>query len=230
MNVRMEFSMARLGLRSLVAAVLCGVGGIAGAQDVYVDDPSMNALGVYNGIHEPLYPYDAPEPWLHGYFQQMPYYGGFRSFAPYNYKHVLSQSQTAASWGMDPQMPYSQQFWHKYHGKASMAPYEAFTASTDADLQDGLNVIHHEAHTVSPTDLEKLSAQASQLRRIEQHDLRPVGPRIAVPSQPRIVTPSSKTMTIPRPKIVLPPTSFSAPEYNQGEIARPALVLPSMNQ
>lgn len=67
-----------------------------------------------------LYPYDAPEPWLHGYIQEIPAYGGYGAFRPYNYKHVLSQSQAAGGWGMPPAMPYSQQFWHRYHEQAAM--------------------------------------------------------------------------------------------------------------
>ena len=67
-----------------------------------------------------LYPYDAQYPWLHGYFQEMPAYGGYKSFRPYNYKHVLSQTQAAGGWGLSPQMGYSQQFWHRYQYRASM--------------------------------------------------------------------------------------------------------------
>lgn len=90
----------------------------ANAQDIY------SSVG-YPSDYEPLFPFDSPEPWMHGYFQRVPYYGGFRSFRPYNYKHVLSQTQTSAGWGINPRMPYSQQFWHKYHRDATMAPYEA---------------------------------------------------------------------------------------------------------
>ncbi len=90
-------------------------------QDVAIGTP---------GDAEPLYPYDAQEPWLHGYWQEMPFYGGFRSFRPYNYKQVLSQSQTAAGWGMSPTMPYSQQYWARYQEKASMSPFEVYTPAT----------------------------------------------------------------------------------------------------
>lgn len=56
---------------------------------------------------EGRYPYDAPAPWLHGYFQETPAYGGFHVFRPYNYKHVFVQSQIAAEWGASPTAPYS---------------------------------------------------------------------------------------------------------------------------
>ncbi len=71
------------------------------------------------GSSEQLYPYDDQDKWKHGYLKEMPYYHGFHSFRPYNYHHVYSQSQTAGGWGMNPQSPYSQQFWHKYQTMAS---------------------------------------------------------------------------------------------------------------
>ncbi len=63
-----------------------------------------------------LYPYDQQDPWLHGYFQRYPAYGGFSSFRPYNYRHVFAQTQLAGTWGLPHGMPYSQQFWNKYRG------------------------------------------------------------------------------------------------------------------
>ncbi len=69
---------------------------------------------------EPRYPFDTQQNWVHGYFQELPAYGGHHLFRPYNYKDVISQSQTAAGWGERPGMPYSQQFWHKYHDQATM--------------------------------------------------------------------------------------------------------------
>ncbi len=78
------------------------------------------SAGLTGSIQEELYPYDSPEPWIHGYWQEIPAYGGFAAFRPYNYKHVLSQSQAAGGWGMSAQMPYSQQFWHRYQQRAEM--------------------------------------------------------------------------------------------------------------
>ena len=56
-------------------------------------DPNANGA-------EQLYPFDAYDPWVHGYFQEIPAYSGFNFFRPYNYKHVLSQSQVAGGWGL----------------------------------------------------------------------------------------------------------------------------------
>ena len=62
-----------------------------------------------------LYPYDTSLPWMHGYFQEIPAYGGFHFFRPYNYRHVLSQTQAAGGWGMPPTMAYSHTYWRRYH-------------------------------------------------------------------------------------------------------------------
>jgi hypothetical protein len=74
----------------------------------------------FEGQYEQRYPFDSQQNWVHGYFQEIPAYGGHAFYRPYNYKDVLSQSQTAAGWGMSPTMPYSQQFWHRYHDQATM--------------------------------------------------------------------------------------------------------------
>lgn len=90
-------------------------GGMSGAPSAYATG------GAFPG-NEPLYPYDSQSPWMHGYFQEVPAYGGFVYFRPYNYKHVMPQSQTSAGWGMQPTMPYSHQFWHRFKQPASMSP------------------------------------------------------------------------------------------------------------
>jgi hypothetical protein len=84
--------------------------------------PLQNAYNQYGfeGQFEQRHAYDTQQNWVHGYFQEIPAYGGHTFFRPYNYKDVMSQSQTSAGWGMSPTMPYSQQFWHKYHDQATM--------------------------------------------------------------------------------------------------------------
>lgn len=72
------------------------------------------SVGAGAGVQQ--YPFDQQDPWIHGYFQRYPAYGGFSSFRPYNYRHVFSQTQIANGWGMSHGMPYSQQFWNKYRG------------------------------------------------------------------------------------------------------------------
>jgi len=74
-----------------------------------------------------LFPYDQQDPWLHGFFQEVPAFGGYASFRPYNYKHSLSQSRIATSWGMPGVLPYSQQFWHRYSRYTT--PYRPYSTS-----------------------------------------------------------------------------------------------------
>jgi hypothetical protein len=103
-----------------------------GAAVVVADNYPGAGLPAYGGggAADQLYPYDSPEPWLHGYFQEIPAYGGYGAFRPYNYKHVLSQSQAAGGWGMAPTMPYSQQFWHRYHQQAALANHVSRVGAT----------------------------------------------------------------------------------------------------
>lgn len=104
------------------------------AQDLSQYDPAGYSGGYAEGVSGPLgsdqlYPYDAQETWQHGYIQYMPFYGAYKHFRPYNYKNVFSQSQTAAGWGMSAKMPYSQQYWHRYHERSRMgnnAPVQAY--------------------------------------------------------------------------------------------------------
>ena len=59
---------------------------------------------------------------MHGYFQEFGAYGGHHYFRPYNYKHVFSQVDLAYRWGQPQGMPYSQQWWLRYHARASLTP------------------------------------------------------------------------------------------------------------
>lgn len=101
--------------------------GDMGGAVPYSEDFGNHPQGLgYPGIisndgGDQLYPYDQQDPWLHGYWQEIPAYGGYAHYRPYNYKHVLAQTQAAAGWGLDPRMPYSQQFWHRYQERASLS-------------------------------------------------------------------------------------------------------------
>lgn len=74
----------------------------------------------FGGQAETRHPYDTQQNWVHGYYQEIPAYRGYALFRPYNYKQVLSQSQVAGGWGMNPNLAYSQQFWHRYQDQATM--------------------------------------------------------------------------------------------------------------
>lgn len=79
------------------------------AASAFAGPPACVVTECPAGYGEARYPFDAPEPWLHGYFQETPAYGGYHVFRPYNYKHVFVQSQIAAGWGAPSTMPYSHQ-------------------------------------------------------------------------------------------------------------------------
>ncbi|GIX03223.1 MAG: hypothetical protein KatS3mg113_0229 [Planctomycetaceae bacterium] len=90
------------------------------------------APGGFEGQFEQRYPFDSQDNWVHGYHQEIPAYGGHVFFRPYNYKDVLVHSQTAAGWGMPATMPYSQQFWHRYHDQATMLKLSRMNRSEPA--------------------------------------------------------------------------------------------------
>lgn len=100
-------------MKRWIVAFVAGMGLINGAlAQEFVGPASM-------GSQEPLYKYDDQEKWKHGWMQDMPYYGGFHAFRPYNYHHVFGQATTAQGWGMS--QPYSQQFWHRYEHMTNLA-------------------------------------------------------------------------------------------------------------
>lgn len=108
-----------LGGLSAAMTVVLAMGQVAHGEDHI---PPVSEFGGFDStaFGGELSPYDTPYPWVPGYFQEIPAYGGYAGFRPYNDKHVLSQSQAAGGWGMSPTMPYSQQFWHRYHHRATL--------------------------------------------------------------------------------------------------------------
>ncbi|QDT40938.1 hypothetical protein Pan241w_09970 [Gimesia alba] len=100
-------------------------GGYYGAAELpYEASYPMTSAGVTSGLYgDPLYPFDSQYPWQHGYFQEISPYSGYHYFKPYNYRHVLSQTQTASGWGITPQLAYSQHFWNRYQEQATWKNY-----------------------------------------------------------------------------------------------------------
>ncbi len=81
----------------------------------FVDHSQIGAMSGGGGfIQDQLYPYDQQDTWLHGQYQRVPSYGGYNSFRPHNYRHVVQQSQIAANWGATEGLSYSQQFYNRY--------------------------------------------------------------------------------------------------------------------
>src|SRR4029077_17590757 len=77
-------------------------------------NPAMQPASPGGGpVTDPYLNYDAYEPWVHGYWQELPAFGGYAYFRPYNYRHVYVQSEVAASWGTSAQMPYSQEYYRR---------------------------------------------------------------------------------------------------------------------
>ena len=146
-----------------------------GAEGVVADFGAGDGACSFAGPNgDQVYPFDAPMPWVHGHFQEIPAYGGYGSFQPYNYKHVLSQSQAAGGWGMPPTMPYSQQYWHPYQPQAAMTAEQAAAA--------------------------EYAAEMARLRAREDyrtHGYRPAPPASMTSQQAGPVTPASGTMAAP---------------------------------
>ena len=123
-----------------------------------------------------MYPYDSPEPWLRGYLQHMPSYGGFQSFRPYNYRHVIAQAQTAGGWGMPVNMPYSQQFWHRYQKQAGLQPRQS-QPQPQTNIQQQLSQISAIAYAAEMARLAALrNQQYSQQMQNSQYAPPPSAP------------------------------------------------------
>lgn len=102
--------------RAIVVAFIlnAAVAVTANGQTAMPPQPFSDTIATGEGVQ--TYPFDQQDTWIHGHFQRYPAYGGFSSFRPYNYSHVIAQSQLAAAWGAPHGMPYSQQFWNRYRG------------------------------------------------------------------------------------------------------------------
>lgn len=141
-----------------------------------------NTIAGGDGVQQ--YPYDQQDPWLHGYYQRVPAYGGFSSFRPYNYRHVFSQTQISTQWGSAHGMPYSQQFWNKYRGSYLDQNLHSQTQPQPMPLRPSTSV--YPASSVRPIGYE---ASASPLMQMQP------APAQTAPSQIR--TPAAAAATKP---------------------------------
>lgn len=139
------------GFLNLALGVAMQVGS-PGPSEMPAAQPPANAFSYTGseGSSEQRYPFDGQQAWVHGYFQEIPAYGGHHLYRPYNYKDVLSQSQTAAGWGERPMMPYSQQFWHKYHDQATMMKAAQTTPMRGAPVTANRPMPGYPGWTVAP--------------------------------------------------------------------------------
>lgn len=131
----------------------------AGGGGMYPTYDAVSSGG--GGGGDQLYPFDSPEPWLHGFFQELPAYGGHASFRPHNYKHVLAQMQQAGSWGVSPSMAYSHQWYHRYRQRSGMHPnFGAEQGSTN--MPSYQNIAQLPPRQLQPSDDNYLQAAAVQ--------------------------------------------------------------------
>ncbi len=121
---------------------VAGQGGFSNPYD------SVSAGG--GGGGDQLYPFDSPEPWLHGHFQRIPAHGGYSSFRPHNYKHVLAQMEVASRWGMSPNMPYSHQWYHKWKQRSGMHPNFGMGGSASLDPPSYGNYAQNQSPMMAP--------------------------------------------------------------------------------
>ncbi|MDA1252052.1 MAG: hypothetical protein O2820_22825, partial [Planctomycetota bacterium] len=144
----------------------CGPGGMAFQPGMASGSWVAGAGGGYNpydsvasgggGGGDQLYPLDSPEPWLHGYFQDMPAYSGYSSFRPHNYKHVLAQMQTASRWGIPSTMPISHQWYHQYRQRAGMHP------SWDTNLASNGGGAGYQNYAAAPVPQQQVVQTSAQ--------------------------------------------------------------------
>ena len=108
----------------------------------------------FEGSSEQRHPFDSQMNWVHGYSQEIPAYGGHPVGRPYNYKDVLSQSQTFGGWGERPAMPYSHQFWHKYQDQSMMLKASRYQPTQSQWSMTQNAVSHGQQWVAQPTGLQ----------------------------------------------------------------------------
>ena len=132
---------------------VAGQGGFSNPYD------AVSAGG--GGGGDQLYPFDSPEPWLHGYFQELPAHSGYASFRPHNYKHVLAQMEVASRWGMSPVMAYSHQWYHRFRQRSGMHPNFGMGGSASLDPPSYGNVAQNQAPSMAPDQYAPAISPAS---------------------------------------------------------------------
>jgi hypothetical protein len=152
-----------------------GYQGPAGAYNVatYGSGPFANSYGNYrlnpgmggpggpggNGVADELYNYDHYNPWVHGYWQELPAFGGYAYFRPYNYRHVYVQSEVAANWGSTATMPYSQEYYRRAREQGTM---EQRTTGVSGSRFPGFAYRQKPRTAVLPQTIAQTSAERTQ--------------------------------------------------------------------
>ena len=133
----------------------------ANAYGNYRLNPAMQPVSPGGGpVTDPYLNYDAYEPWVHGYWQELPAFGGYAYFRPYNYRHVYVQSEVAASWATSAQMPYSQEYFRRAREQGI---YEQRTTATG---RTGFPLVYRQRPRTTPQP--EIIAKASAERTAQQ--------------------------------------------------------------
>jgi hypothetical protein len=186
--------------------------GTPGPSETPNAPPLARAYGQYGfeGSSEQRYPFDSQMNWVHGYHQEISAYPGHSVFRPYNYKDVLSQSQTAAGWGERPGMPYSQQFWHKYQDQAAM-----LKAARSSSVPSPYVFTQHSVPQSSPAVIPSgWMAQPNGLHLPSQQIVPPPFRGPAGPNSGSIAIPVSMPDSL-QPPALQPPALQPGGEVNQ---------------
>lgn len=162
--------------------------GVSGTGNPY-DSVSQGG----GGGGDQLYPLDSTEPWLHGWFQEIPAYGGYHTFRPHNYKHVIAQMEVGGRWGMSPMMPYSHQYYNAYRQRAGMHP--DFGSPQSSYQPSGRN---DELGSSGPIMAATQNAQnQAELQQVAAYQRGYTGPAIPGIAAPYYQTPISQPQPAP---------------------------------
>lgn len=164
--------MRRTYIIAAVGCLLCAAA--ASAQDMVGMPGVMYSDSIAAGSGGQLYPYDRQDPWLHGQYQRIPAYGGFASFRPYNYRHVLSQTQIATQvFGAAHGTPYSQQFWNRYR-----QPYLNGHLHSEPATHHTHDSLYAPAPAAGPTGTAEISYQTAGPQTTQPYPTRaPAAPQ-----------------------------------------------------
>ncbi|MES2792080.1 MAG: hypothetical protein V4719_20865 [Planctomycetota bacterium] len=121
---------------------------------------------------DPLYRYDYEPNWVHGYYQEIPAYGGYHFFRPYNYKNVMPQSQVSAAWGNAANMPYSHQYFDRVSGNQTV--WNSMPRSNVARSNDELKAQLAEVDGV-PRRTRRRSQQQQFVQSRQGQNVMPAG-------------------------------------------------------
>lgn len=120
---------------------------------------------------DPFYPYDYEPNWTHGYYQEIPAYGGYHFFRPYNYKNVMPQSQVSAAWGNAANMPYSHQYFDKVAGHPTV-----WNMAPPSNVARSPQELNAQLANVGKTPIARRKPSGSQQQIVQQRSGRNVMP------------------------------------------------------